>query len=314
MTGPKHHKRFEPTTQGRRYAPEAFGRIADGQSLTEVARWLKANGIGSGNARTVGMMIRNPAYKGTVTARSDLHDEDGAIVFRKGAIIHRCEPLVDAALWKRANDALDSDTRRKRGPNQVKALLSGIARCAECGAPLYRTHAERGAASAAYRCKASQGHPMVPVKMLDKWVDGQMAANGAFVLRETLIPGRDYSAEIEAAEDELRRLPLQGLEEDAEDARRAELRAERRRLRSLPAEPPRTETEVMPVLVGDLWTELDQDEKRRYLLDGGVTVYAAGRDPSGWRIDGDPSALGTGGQLWEMVKDRITAGRGSDQA
>lgn len=66
------------------------------------------------------------------------------VVSAGGVITHRvAEPLVDAALWKRANGALDSDTRRRRGPNQVKALLAGVAKCGECGAAMYRAPAER---------------------------------------------------------------------------------------------------------------------------------------------------------------------------
>jgi Recombinase zinc beta ribbon domain len=158
---------------------------------------MKANGAGRGYARTVGMMIRNPAYKGVVVSAG-------------GVITHRVvEPLVDAALWKRANDALDSDTRRRRGPNQVKALLAGVAKCGECGAAMYRTPAEKGRQSRYYRCKASHG-VMVPLADLDSWVDQRMSRHGGFVLRETVIPGKSWDAELEAVAWELRELPRQG--------------------------------------------------------------------------------------------------------
>lgn len=298
VTGPKRGKQFTPTVQGRRYVPEIFRRIADGESLADAVRWLDSERItwthkGERTARkwyprTIGLMIRNPAYKGTV-------------VNGEGLVVHCCEPLVDAALWKRTNDALDSDTRRRRGPNQVKALLSGVAVCGECGSPLYRTGDSPRRWTRYYRCQASHG-VAVPLPDLDRWVSDRMAAHGGFMLRETVIPGKTYQSEIEAAEWELRELGRQGLDEDAEDARRTELRAERRRLKSLPAEPPKVETEVLPVTVGDLWEMLSQQQRREFLLAAGITVKAVrGR----YELDGDPTVLGTSGALWDIVEDLL---------
>jgi hypothetical protein len=139
-TGPKHQKRFEPTADGRRYVRETYQRAAAGESVTAVAAWLTERKAGGKkwSATTVAALLRNPAFKGTV-------------VNREGAIVHRCEALVDAALWRKAVETIDSPDKRKRGPSKAASMLSKVARCGNCGAPVYRMHAERGLSKAFYR-------------------------------------------------------------------------------------------------------------------------------------------------------------------
>jgi DNA invertase Pin-like site-specific DNA recombinase len=287
--GPKREKRFEPTAEGRKLVPVIFQRIADGDSLGQVERWLMTQHTSRKvwHGRVIGRLIRNSVYMGLARDAS-------------GAVTHECEPLVDAALWQRANDVLDGSKHRKHGPNGSKSLLAGVLLCGSCGAVMYRTPPDKRRPHRYYRCTASHG-VTVGCQEIETWVDQQMSRNAGFVTREVLVPGKSYAAEIARAEFRLRELGKQGLDWDAEDAERARLRAEIKRLRDLPAEPDRIEEDVLPITVGDAWQMLrDVDERRAFLHAAEITVRAVRGD---FRIEGDPARLGTDSALWRIIDD-----------
>jgi hypothetical protein len=219
-----------------------------------------------------------------------------------GAVTHECEGLVDAALWQRANDALSSSKHRKHGPNGAKSLLAGVLLCGSCGAVMYRTPPDKRRPHRYYRCTASHG-VTVGCAEIETWVDRQLAGNTSFVLREVVVPGKTWDAEIARAEFRLRELGKQGLDWDAEDAERSRLRAEIKDLRSRPAEPDRIEEDVLPFTAGDLWQMLATvDQRREFLRATGITVRAVRGD---FRIEGDPAYLATGGDLWPIMEDLL---------
>jgi hypothetical protein len=263
VIGRKHQKRFEPTADGRRYVPEIYRRAAAGESVTSIARWLNERQAGGKHwsATTVSGLLRNPAMKGTV-------------VNRAGAVIHRCEPLVGAALWKRADAAVNAPDKRKRGPNKAASMLSKVGRCGNCGAPLYRLHAERGLTKAFYRCWGKPSCFMSPVVRVDATVS-HLLNSPSFdteVTEEVYHPGRNHDTMIEAVSDELRRLGLRGLDEEAEDQLRAALRAERRRLEALPTVPESWETVGAGVTYAQEWRDLPEAERSAWLRRRGFTV------------------------------------------
>src|SRR5262249_39255139 len=138
--GEKYNKRAESTKDGKRYIPTMYQRIADGQSLNEVARWLRAGPLPNISSKTVLRMIRNPTYRGH---RTDL----------QGRYVMKVPALVEGALWHAANERLSNAPRGRRGPTSGKpAWLTSAIFCPRCqtysvatrepnpGAPMYQSN------------------------------------------------------------------------------------------------------------------------------------------------------------------------------
>lgn len=250
-TGPKRGKTFVPTALGRKWVPEVFQRVAAGQSITEVARFLTASRVGDKHwyPSTVATMLRNPAYRGTVVSG--------------GEITHRCEALVDAALWQRANVAAGSPERYKRGPGQPRAMLAGVARCGECGGTVYRTAASRGRQTRYYRCVKAHGL-MVPTARVEAAVNHGLGdwLGLSRVTRDVLVPGQNWDKEIEDVKFELRHLDPDA--EDYDDLH-AKLRAELASLKARPSVPDRWETEETGQTYASEWAELPEDRRAQWL-------------------------------------------------
>src|SRR5215469_1543534 len=101
--GDKYHRTIVPTDQGRKFVPQIFQHIADGDSLMTMAKWLDSVGAKPSNSeswspKSVALMIRTRTYTGK---RFD----------SVGRVVMTVEPLVDAKLWDRANKRLDNAPR-----------------------------------------------------------------------------------------------------------------------------------------------------------------------------------------------------------
>lgn len=128
---------------------ELFARRADGWPLATLAKDLTARAIPSPTGlswwhdKTIGLMMRNPAYRGAVRA--------------SGHVIERAHPaMIDADLWQRAQrPAADRDRvpRSKAGASWCEAHIRH-----DCGQPMYLV--QSGADRAAqFRCRhVSYGH------------------------------------------------------------------------------------------------------------------------------------------------------------
>jgi hypothetical protein len=199
------------------------------------------------------------------------------VVNREGAIVHRCEALVDAALWRKAVETIDSPDKRKRGPNKAASMLSKVARCSNCGAPVYRMHAERGLSRAFYRCNGKPSCFMAPVVKVDATVEYIVASTlfDTEITEEVYRPGRNHDAEIEAVSYELSRLGLRHLDEEAEDTMRSALRAERRRLEALPVVPEEWETTGTGVSYAEEWQDTPDAKRAAWMQRRGFTVQVS---------------------------------------
>lgn len=253
-TGPKRGKMFVPAAEGRRYVPGIYQRVADGESLTNVAR---TTGGKKWSVVTIASLIRNPTYRGTV-------------LDREGNIAHRCEAIVDSGLWQRANDAINTPDKKRRGPAKPKAMLASVLRCGECGAQCYRTSPSKGRTTRYYRCRASHGLAVATWRV-EAAVNRVMSTILADmeVMTNQLIPGTNWDAEVEQAKFELRHLDFDA---DDYDSRHAELRAELADLKTKESVPDRWESVGTGVTYAEVWAATDDAYRGAWLKKQGFQV------------------------------------------
>lgn len=266
VRGPKRGKYLVATSDGERYIPAIFTRVAEGESCETVAEWMTGETGRRWYGRTITRMIRNPAYKGFVTDASD-------------AITYRSPVLVDPSLWQRANDQLNAEPRRRTGPNKTQAPLAGAVRCGACGEGILtrvKDERYRGGRAGYYRHLGSPCRPWVPALQLEVAVDKLIRDHDHMVFTRELVPGENHEAEILGITFRLSRLGLEGLTEDEEDRKRAELRDERRRLEALPVIPDRWEEVVDPLRLsyGHEWASLKNEDRSRWLRREGYEFRA----------------------------------------
>jgi DNA invertase Pin-like site-specific DNA recombinase len=215
--GEKYSKTAESTEDGKLYIPEMFQRIADGQSLNEVGRWLRAGPLPRISAKTILRMIRNKTYMGQ---RTDL----------QGRYVMTVPPLVDAALWEAANNRLTNAPRGRRTPTSgTPALLTSVIFCARCHAPMYRQNPHSHYFY--YRCHGHEPENKGCGNMIDLAITDaavrlwlSMASNPWTELRRTHRDNHEATlADIRLA---LSDLPKQGLSRKDEQAERERLWAE----------------------------------------------------------------------------------------
>jgi DNA invertase Pin-like site-specific DNA recombinase len=271
-------KKLKPTTEGLKYVPQIFRRVADGQSLMAVAKWLDSEGVKPPQAnskkwspKSLAQLIRRTTYIG------ERQDASGYVL--------EVEPLVDVKLWDDANKRLSAaPIRGKRGPKiHEQALLVGALKCGNCGGSMYRVFCGRHPyRQPYYRCYGKLPQPkgcgasMVSLKLLDAIVDDAMSADLTFVMTTKFIPGHNYEKEIKVIERELFKLPTRGLPEEDEDAERARLRAEKRRLLALPTVPDNWDTAPVmengePITHAAKWQASDLTGKREILKEKRIT-------------------------------------------
>lgn len=292
--GDKYNKRLEPTDDGRKYVPQIFERIADGQSLVTVQAWFYAETGLNWWPRRIAFMIRNPVYRGH---RVDAH----------GVTVHRCEALVDAALWKHANDALTAKPG-KRGPtNGESAMLTSVLFCGPCRdrgeiSPMYRIR--QRPPYAYYRCAGPGASRrgcglMVKLAETDKLVSDTLSLAGKPREVPRLVKGETHEVELTQVLDDLAELSAHaardGWTDEQEDAERKRLRARRRELENMPSTPDHMEMVTLcktcggsvftadckaashrEITVGEHFSGLDEAGRRAMMISDGIKAYATG--------------------------------------
>jgi DNA invertase Pin-like site-specific DNA recombinase len=304
VSGTKYDKTLTPNALGKKWVPQIFERVKSGKwSLDRIARWLDSEGVkpvtwlawSKTNAdergpepkwspKSISQMIRNQTYVGQRKADQII---DGRRLRGQGVIRIEVEPLLDASLLLAANKALDNAPRRgRRGPKNwdEPALLTGVLRCGNCGAPMYRLKVRGGYVY--YRCHGNLPRPrgcgvLVATSLLDSEVEKMMLASELWVYDWILHPGEE--AQIQAAIDNIRLqlmgLPTKGLSEVDEDAERASLRAKRREYEAQleDAKSERWEKTLVlkddgtPLTESERWQAADPAAKREILKEMRVT-------------------------------------------
>jgi Recombinase zinc beta ribbon domain/Recombinase len=281
-TGEKYGKALEPTEDGKRLVPEVYERIANGESLAQVGRWLASETGRTWWPRRIAWLITNPTYRG--------HRIDAS-----GVTVHRCEPLVDAALWKRANDALTAKPG-KRGPaSGLSAMLTSVAVCGPCDergvtSPMYRIQPRKGYFY--YRCAGAGTERkgcgnMIRLEEAERIVVEWLTMMTAPRMVPQLVMGSSHEAELAEVMLDLAELPKRGLSDDDEDKERARLRKLRRELEAMPSVPDRIELVDSGQTIGLHFSSLDDAGKRSMMMNDGIRVLL-------WKPEGERAGMPVG--------------------
>ncbi len=245
-------------------------------------------------------ILRDKALLGHVThsSVSVLGDDGMPLIGAEPLISHDDWDLLQRTLARLSQTHVRSET---------PSMLLNVAECGMCGGPLYlyskhnvvtlaSGERRRRGPPAYYRCRnssAAASRPktcdakMISCKALNDWVDlwftGEAFGQTEIIERVT-VPGANHAAEVAAVNAAIHDLTAQftseAIPEADFDTKLLSLRAERRRLQELPAEPDQIEERSTGITVADHWQTLDAAGKRRYLLAAGVKVHAA-RDEDG---------------------------------
>jgi DNA invertase Pin-like site-specific DNA recombinase len=223
-----------------------FAGVVAGESIRGMAERLNAEGVpfGSGNRRKSRTgEARVPAWRaGLVRQIVSNRRYAGEIVHKgewmpSGAVV----PIVDAATAAEARVILADEARRTSPGPKRKYLLSGIATCGVCGAPLKRlSGGRRESRRAGYMCSASTAHVWMRADVVEalavqrvaeivaeegaEYLSGLEASAGMAALRERL--EANDRATLATARDRDEGL----MSERAARARMIELRGERAEL------------------------------------------------------------------------------------
>lgn len=305
--GDRYDRHLVPTDEGRTYIPLVYQHCIDGWSLEKIAKWLNAEGVkpvsGVWWPRSIGGLIKNPVYKGHRCKREavppdDVQEREGKVIryrygntwvetprWQYGKAIHRCEPLVHAARWKRANEELHARINRGLPDPQHRAMLAEALFCPFCeDSPMYRHRAtSRGRAYFYYRCfgrgseRRSCGN-MVRVELVDAAVNEIMASTfDVPLMRHEIVYGNEteIEAELERIKVELKQLVARELDWEGEDRERARLRAEYDRLASTVLIEDRVELVETDDTYFELWERLSLPERGPWLVEQEFRVTAS---------------------------------------
>jgi Recombinase/Recombinase zinc beta ribbon domain len=304
--GPKYDKRLVATDLGREYIPQIYDMVIAGYSLADVCAWLDSLHIkqrrdeGTGELADVpwwparlGIMIRNPVYRGHYQmTRIERDPETGEVAWSE-RWEHSCEALIDARRFRLANEALR--TREKRGPAgdpQTRAMLKGAIKCPDCEGSSMNKITTRGSSKAGagkltyYRCtgtgsqRKSCGN-MVRMEVTDAAVNEIMATTfGVPVKRLILVKGTDYQDQLDEISYRIRALDPDLMSDEQFDEQVRRLRAERDRLKALPAEPDRWEEQLTGDLYADIYQTLPAPERGAWLASHGFVIHATKKEVS----------------------------------
>lgn len=278
VTGEKYAKVLAIDPEWSADVIRAFNSATTGTATPELGQRLGMT------ADAVAKMLRSKVYS---TGRYEVHRADGVTA------VHHCQALVTVAVQGAAIAAMearrtgDNVTPRGTGKDDFSTALwcrcghphpllryYGGGRPMKDGTPTDRVRR--------YRCNKTSGGcgKSVNADNADAAVHELMSARRDWWLSRELIPGDDHADELDRVALELRELPARGLDDDAEDAERARLRSERKRLEALPSVPARWEQGFKQDAAGsnlteaDRWASLDSAGRRRWLASGEFRIFA----------------------------------------
>jgi site-specific DNA recombinase len=276
VSGKDNHKTLAPDPDLAPVIREMAQRYLDGATLLEIATWLESQGVRPPSSELWGhssirLVLTNTALIG--------RRKDAA-----GRTILRFEPILDEVTFRRVQAAWEGRSFKKGGAAE-ESLLSGVIYCAKCGRKM--SHNKTGdklkngqkVYRYYYRCYGTIREPstcknMIPRDKADEamssWVTDVIGP--VQLIERTVIPAHGHDEDIADTEAEIRALDL---DDPDYDEKSAALRAERKRLKELPASPAEVSEQLSDYTAKDLWETLDKTEDRRdWLIAGKVKLIA----------------------------------------
>jgi site-specific DNA recombinase len=267
-------------------------RIVRGDSVYSVTRRLNDSGVKPPRAKSwsiqaVTQALSGHSVVGRVKVGGELLRDD------EGAPVPVWEPLLSLDTWYAVRAALEA-RKAARSPvgqrvSSRSRLLSGIAACAHCDAPLY----VRGGTDRAtiYSCGARSNGRTCPgvavtAELLERYVADEVL--GIVKKWPVLVPVESEAPAVALAEAEhalreiAERLADAALSDAEEDRLLARRRALRDRVRTLRAEAPSGEVEFRETgeTMGDVWERSDV-LRRRELLSSALTAVFVSKGKRG---------------------------------
>ncbi|MBO3095857.1 recombinase family protein [Cellulomonas dongxiuzhuiae] len=268
-----------PATDEVRYLVEAARRIVAGESVYAVTAYMNSTPFRprrapSWSLQAVKQSLTGSAIVGRVTIKGEvMRDADGMPR-------QVWEPALPVDLWRevRAVLAARAESSKPAGTRARSArsrLLSGVAVCASCGAPLYVRQQQNG--TPAYRCASrSNGRPCagaasVTAERLEEFVVREfLSAVGRLAVVHP-VEVEPVAAALAEAEEALQHLgsrlgnaDLDDADEEALLAQRSTLRARVRALRAeATATPPEVQFHETGETYAEVWSRLADTSSRR---------------------------------------------------
>jgi DNA invertase Pin-like site-specific DNA recombinase len=294
--GDKYNRYLVPTPLGLKYVPEIFARCIAGQSLITIAKWLDSEGIKTDQGRkwsngSIRHIINNQTYMGY---RAD----------RNGKVIGKCEAIIDAATFKRANDALSSRPKRGAILAENRALCSGILYCPKCGSPMYRLRCRMNRGTTHeyfYRC-AGQGAQrkgcgnMVRLDVVDSVINDLMANSNEQITRRVFVPGHNHDAQIADVNFRIKQLDPEAMSDAEYDSALAALRQERDSYKSMPAVPDSWDEVPTGETYSGKWARLDRHGRNDWMREDEIRVCVA--PAKAYPLDSEPEPVGVGSRMF----------------
>lgn len=154
---PEQRGKYQIVEDDARWVREMFRRVASGESLHSVARWLNSEGVATPRkgqfwrVSTLKRILNNPVYKGQATFGRHERRHDETLLsreYKQGQnytqpyvvretseekwIYIDAPALVDEAVWETCNAALSQNQARLGGRPERRYTLSGLIRCPKC--------------------------------------------------------------------------------------------------------------------------------------------------------------------------------------
>ncbi|WP_409471290.1 recombinase family protein [Streptomyces sp. HC307] len=293
------------------YVEEIFSRIREGQSTHRIARDFNSRGIltwsdhlrklkGEETKGTqwqstiINKFIRSPWVPGIYTYKGEavLDDQGEPVVLPE-------MPLASMDEWADLVDRIKPAPKASTGEsrNGAKSLLSGIARCGECGAPvtslLGSGHTRKDGTKVPghryYRCSnkfkggACATGLYVRADALDQWVDQEIRGSvGQWDMYERAGKSPSQARELQSARARLERLEADYLagEYDGEGQEESYRRIHKSLSGKVALLAKQEEERATPTLkatgkkYGEVWEVKDQEDRREFLRTYQVKVWA----------------------------------------
>lgn len=273
-------KTLEPDPERADIIREAIDRFLSGTSRRELTRWLRDieapwPTVREGwMPRTFNNIFRNEALIG--------RRKQGGKVLRFEPILANDDGSPDMATWRELQAMLNATASRHGKTREDPALLNGSGWCGNCRRRMHERHHSKNRPDGSvyvwdgYRCDGTAREPSecrLGVNMLE--MDTSLSVRilndyGDWPYWETTVTrGTNHEDELED-----NRIDIASLDIDAEDyeQRRADLIAERKRIRNMPDTPDQIER-VQNGTIGEQWLARDKAGRRKLLLEMGWRIY-----------------------------------------